>query len=89
MSCKKHLYITEQTKTKPQETLEFNLRKPVETCSFRIPLSLEDGEWLIRVTSLEVYNSIFRIIQENCISEVSKSIGEQKQALLFRRFEKG
>ena len=53
-----------QTRTKLEETLEFELTKPRETFHLnrRIPVL---GSWMIGLTSLEVYNSIFNITEEN------------------------
>ena len=56
--------LLEQTHTKPQETLEFKMIKPRETFHFKTPISIE-GEWMIGLTDLEVYNSIFNITDEN------------------------
>ena len=50
--------LIKQTHTKPQEILEFKLDKPRETFHFNPPLFAEDS-WMIGLTSLEVYNSIF------------------------------
>ena len=55
--------LIEQTHTKPQETLEFKMIKPRETFHFRTPISIE-GEWMIGLTDLEVYNSVFNITEE-------------------------
>ena len=50
--------LIEQTKTKPNETLNLNLKKEVLTLFFDTPLKLEEGERLPRVTNLEVCNSV-------------------------------
>ena len=64
---KKHTdTLIEQTKTKPQETLEFKMNKRRQTFSFNPPLNLiEEGKWLIAVCSLECTNSVFNITNEN------------------------
>ena len=56
--------LIEQTHTKPQETLEFKMTKPKETFHFKSPLSIE-GSWIIGLTDLEVYNSIFNTTEED------------------------
>ena len=56
--------LIEQTHTKPQETLEFKLIKPRETFQFKPPIQIK-GDWMIGLTDLEVYNSIFNITEEN------------------------
>ena len=50
--------------TKPQETPEFEFTKPRETFLFNPPLSIE-GSCMIGLTSLEVYISIFKILEQN------------------------
>ena len=56
--------LSEQSKTKPQKTLEFNLNKQLETFSFSPPINLfEEGNWLLAVTSFEATNSACNIIE--------------------------
>ena len=64
---KKHTEtLIEQTKTKPQETLYFRMNKQTETFSFNPPINLvEEGKWLLGVTSFECTNSVFNITNEN------------------------
>ena len=64
---KKHTdTLIEQTKTKPQETLEFKMNKQRQTFSFNPPINLfEEGKWLLGVSSLECTNSVFNITNEN------------------------
>ena len=64
---KKHTdTLIEQTKTKPQESLELKLNKQMETFSFSPPINLsKDGKWPIAVTSFEATNSLFNITDEN------------------------
>ena len=58
--------LIDQTKTKPQETLEFKMNKQTQTSSFNPPINLnEDGKWLLGVTSLECRNSVFNITNKN------------------------
>ena len=64
---KKHTdTLIEQTRTKPQETLEFKMNKQMQTFSFNKPINLvEEGKWLIAVSSLECTNSVFNITNDN------------------------
>ena len=64
---KKHTdTLIEQTKTKPQETLEFKLNKQTQTFSFTPPINLiEEDKWLLAVNSFESTNSVFNITNEN------------------------
>ena len=40
--------LIEQTKTKPQETLEFKINKETQTFSFNPSINLvEEGKWLL------------------------------------------
>ena len=58
--------MIDQTKTKPQETLEFKMNKQMQTFSFNTPINLvEEGKWLLAVSSFECTNSIFNITNEN------------------------
>ena len=64
---KKHTdTLTQQTKTKPQETLEFKMNEQMQTFSFNPPINLvEEGKWLLAVSSFECTNSVFNITNEN------------------------
>ena len=64
---KKHTgTLIEQRKTKPQETLEFKMDKTMQTYSFSPPINLvEEGNWLLGVTSFEATNSVFKRTNEN------------------------
>ena len=64
---KKHTdTLIEQTRTKPQETLEFKLNKQMQTFSFNPPINfLEEDKWLLAVSSFEGTNSVFNITDEN------------------------
>ena len=63
--------LVEQTHTKPQETLEFKMIKPRETFDFKPPFQVE-GDWMIGLVDLEVYNSIYNITEENNKFELYK-----------------
>ena len=56
--------LIEQTDTKAQETLEFKMTKPREIFHFKSPIQIQ-GDWMIGLTNLEVYNSIFNITNKN------------------------
>ena len=58
--------MIEQTKTKPQEILEFKMNKQRQTFSFSPPINLvEEDKWLLAVSSFECTNSVFNITDEN------------------------
>ena len=56
--------IVENTLSKPQETLEFKMKKQKQSFSFDIPLELPEI-WMMGVTSLEVYNPVYNITEKN------------------------
>ena len=56
--------LIEQTHRKAEETLEFKMNKSRETFQFSQPIQIQ-GDWMIGLTDLEVYNSIFNITEEN------------------------
>ena len=64
---KKHTdTLIQQTKTKAQETLEFRMDKQRQIFSFNPPINLvEEGKWLLAVSSLECTNSVFNTTNEN------------------------
>ena len=63
---KKHTdTLIQQTKTKPQGTLEFKMNKQMQLFSFNPPINLvEEGKWLIGLSPLECTNSVFNITNE-------------------------
>ena len=64
---KKHTdTLIEQTKTKPQETLEFKMNKQMQTFPFNPPINLvEEGKMLLGVSTFESSNLVFNITNEN------------------------
>ena len=56
--------LVEQTHRKPEETLEFKMTKPRDTFHFNPPIQIKE-DWILRLTDLELYNSIFNITKEN------------------------
>ena len=58
--------MIEQTKTQPKETFEFKMNQRMRTISFNPPINLvEEGKWLLGLSSLECTNSVFNITNEN------------------------
>ena len=56
--------LVQQTHRKPEETLEFKMLKTREIFLFNLPIHTE-GDWMLDLIDLEVYNSIFNITKEN------------------------
>ena len=58
--------LVQQTKTQPQQTLEFRMITQLKFFSFDSLFNLDDeGEWVIAVTSFETTNSVLKICDEN------------------------
>ena len=58
--------MIQQTKTRPQEALDFKINKQMDTFSFSPPKNLiKEGKWLKSVTFFETTNSVFKMIDEN------------------------
>ena len=60
-NCEK---MVKQTHRKPEETLELKMLKPRETFHFNPPIQTE-GDWMLGLIDLKIYNSIFNITKEN------------------------
>ena len=56
--------LIEQTHKRAEETLEFRLTKSGETFHFN-PQTQIERDWMIGLTSFEVYNSTFNITEKN------------------------
>ena len=63
--------LIDQTHRKAEETLEFRMIKPRETFHFKPPIQVK-GDWMIGLTDLEVYNSIFNKTEQNNKFELYK-----------------
>ena len=75
--------LIEQTHRKPEETLKFSMIKPRETFDFNPPISIE-GSWMIGLTDLELYNSIFNITEESNKIEFYKFPGDKIGGISYR-----
>ena len=56
--------LINQTHRKTEETLEFKMAKPRQTVHFNPALEVKE-DWMIGLTSLAVYNSIFNTTKGN------------------------
>ena len=72
----------EQTKTKPQESLEFKMIIPKETFHFNPPIQVK-GDWMIGLTDLEVYISIHNITEENNKFDIYKFPDEKAGGISY------
>ena len=78
--------LIKNTHRKPEETLEFKMNKPRETFHFSSPIQIK-GDWMIGLTSLEVYNSIFNITEENNKFELYKFPDEKAGGVSYESVE--
>ena len=62
--AKSNLDFVENTLSKPQETLEIKMTKQKESFSFDSPLEMPE-QWMMGVTSLEVYNTVYNITEKS------------------------
>ena len=76
--------LIEQTHRKAEETLEFTLVKSRETFHFK-PLIQTEGDWMIGLVDLEVYNSIFNITEENNKFELYKFPDEKAGGITYEK----
>ena len=72
--------LIEQTHRKAEETLEFKMNKSRETFHFSQQIQIQ-GDWMISLTDLEVYNSIFNITEENNKFEIYRDTPTKFQFL--------
>ena len=72
--------LIEQTHRKPEETLEFKMDISRETLHFSQPIQIQ-GDWMIGLTNLELYNSIFNITEENNKFEIYRDTPTKFQFL--------
>ena len=68
--------LIEQTHRKPEEILEYKMDKPRETFHFKPPIQIQ-GDWMIGLTNLELYNSIYNITEKNNNFEIYSDISNK------------
>ena len=76
--------LIEQTHRKAEETLEFKMVKSRETFHFKPPIQI-NGNWMIGLTDLEVYNSIFNITKQNNKFKHYKSPDEKSGGVTYEK----
>ena len=74
--------LIEQTHRKAAETLEFKKKKSRERFHFSPPIQTK-GDWMVGLTDLEVYNSIFNITEENNKFELYKFPDEKAGGVTY------
>ena len=77
--------LIKQTHRKPEETLEFKMTKPRETFHFNPPIQVKE-DWMLGLTDLEVYNSNFKITEENNKIKLYKFPVEKGGGVSYEKF---
>ena len=76
--------LIDQTHRKAEETLEFKMINPRETFHFKPPIQTK-GDWMVGITDLEVYNSIFNKTEENNKFELQKIPDEKAGGVTYEK----
>ena len=76
--------LIEQTHRKAEETLEFKMNKSREIFHSSPPIQIK-GDWMIGLTDLEVYNSIFNITEENNKFQLYKFPDEKAGGVTYEK----
>ena len=76
--------LIKQTHRKSEETLEFKMIKPRETFHFKPPIQIK-RDWMIGLTDLEVYNSLFNITEENNKFELYKFPDDKAGGITYEK----
>ena len=76
--------LIDQTHRKAEETLEFKMNKSREIFHFSPPVQIK-GDWMIGLTDLEVYNSIFNITEENNKFQLYKFPDEKSGGVTYEK----
>ena len=76
--------LIEQTHRKAEESLEFKMIKPRDTFHFKPPIQVR-GDWMIGLTDLEVYISIFNINATNNKFELYKFPDEKAGGVTYEK----
>ena len=74
--------LIDQTHRKAEETLEFKMTKPRETFHFKPPIQIV---WMIGLTDLEVYNSVYNITEENNKFQLYKFPDEKAGGVTYEK----
>ena len=68
--------LIKQTHRKAEETLEFKMIKPREIFHFKPQIQIQ-GDWMLGLVNLEVYNSVFNITEENNKFEIYRDMSDK------------
>ena len=76
--------LIEQTRRKPEETLDFKMIKPRELFHFTPPVQIK-GDWMIGLTDLEVDNFIHIITEQNNKLQLYKFPDEKSGGISYEK----
>ena len=76
--------LIDQTHRKAESTLEFKMIESRETFHFKPPIQVK-GDWMIGLTDLGVYSSIFNITKENNKFKLYKSPDEKVGGISYTK----
>ena len=76
--------LIKQTHRKTEETLEFKMIQSKQTFLFKPPIPIE-GSWMIGLTDLEVYNSIYTITEQNNKLQIYKFPDEKSGGVSYEK----
>ena len=76
--------LIEQIHRKAEETLEFKMTKPRETFHLNTPIQIK-GDWVVGLTSIEVYNCIFNITEEKSKFKLHKFPDEKTGGVWYEK----
>ena len=76
--------LIQQTHTEPQETIEFKLNKSRETLPFNPPIQIK-RDWMVGLTSLEIYNFYFNITEDDNKLELYKIPDEKSGDVSYKK----
>ena len=74
----------DQTHRKAEETLDFKMIKSKQTFHSKPPIQVK-GDWMIGLTDLEVYNSVFNITEENNKFQLYKFPDEKIDSITYTK----
>ena len=76
--------LIDQTHRKAEETLEFKMNRSKQTFHLNPSIQVK-GDWMIGLTGLEVYNSVFNITEENNKFELYKFPDEKAGGISYTK----
>ena len=76
--------LIKQTHRKAEETLEFKVIRSKQTFHFKPPIPIQ-GSWMIGLTDLDAYNSIFNITEHNNKIQLYRFLAEEAGGVSYEK----